>query len=321
MSYTHIIRAVLGTCWAIHEDWLRAIIEVVNRRATAGKLSPEEIQAAIDGQEIHAAIDGRKMRSVAQQDGDVMVLPLYGVISNRAYMVQDVSGPRGASAEIFSRLFNAALNDDNIKAIVIDVNSPGGTVNGVEELSSEIFNARGKKPIIAQVNAYAASAAYWIASAADEIVVTPSGEVGSIGVWSMHQDVSEKVKMDGIKPTLISAGKFKVEGNPFEPLNDDARAAIQSDIDAFYDMFVSAVARNRGVSAQAVREGFGEGRMVRAQQAVKEGMADRIGTMSETLQRLGVGSSPSEKQKRGAAGLTSNIRARDRELELLSLKQ
>lgn len=321
MSYAHIVRAILGTHWAIHEDWMRSIVDVVARRVSGNKLSNDEITAAIENPTTHAALDGRRVRSVAQQEGDVIVLPLYGVISNRAYMVQDVSGPRGASAEQFSRTFNQALNNPDIKAIVIDVNSPGGTVGGIEELSSEIFSARGQKPIIAQVNSFAASAAYWIATAADEIVVNPTGEVGSIGVWSMHEDWSKNMEMEGIKPTLISAGKFKVEGNPFGPLEAEALAAIQSDVDAYYDMFVNAVARNRGVEASAVKKGFGEGRMVRASEAVKEGMADRIGTMNDTLTRLGVKTKPSSNQSNNNASTVHRAAARVREIEILNLKK
>jgi len=158
----------------------------------------------------------------------------------------------------------------------------------VDELATEIFNARGVKPVIAQVNAYAASAAYWIASAAEEMVVTPSGEVGSIGVFALHEDVSQLMEREGIKPTLISAGTFKVEGNPYEPLTDDAKAAIQDDVNAYYDMFVRAVARNRGAALKTVREGFGQGRMVRSDQAVSLGMDTLVDLlMDNTIDREG----------------------------------
>lgn len=331
MSYSHIIRAILGACWAIDETYLRAIVSVVDRRMQGIRLTDDEINEAVAAQDQHApllhsgesnaALDGRRVRSVAQQEGDVMVLPVYGVISNRAYMVKNSSGPSGTSAEILSQLFNKALGDPNIKAIVLDVNSPGGTVGGVEELSAEIFNARGKKPIIAQVNSFAASAAYWVGSAADEIVVTPTGEVGSIGVWALHEDWSKNLENEGVKPTLVSAGKFKVEGNPYEPLSEEARAAIQADVSAYYDMFTAAVARNRGVDVAVVKDGFGEGRMVRASEAVKQGMADRIGTMSDTLARLGVTVGGKQQPQQRASHRTAQRAHRLREIEILKLKQ
>jgi ClpP class serine protease len=117
--------------------------------------------------------------------------------------------------------------------------------------------------------------------------VTASGSVGSIGVLGVHDDLSGAMEKAGIKKTIISAGKFKADGNPFAPLGDDVRGRIQASVDAAYDSFVRDVARNRNVSLATVREGFGQGDMVDAAQAVAEGMADRVGTLEETLQRFG----------------------------------
>jgi capsid assembly protease len=157
----------------------------------------------------------------------------------------------------------------------------------------------------------AASAAYWICSAADEIVVTPSGSVGSIGVIAAHEDISKALDKEGIKVTLMGAGKYKTEANPFEPLSDAAKQELQGRLNEFYGMFTKAVGRNRGVGAYAVQNGFGEGRMVSAQQAVKEGMADRVATLDATLARFlgvrtGKGLSPAAERS-----------LRRRELELL----
>jgi len=170
--------------------------------------------------------------------------------------------------------------------VVLDVDSPGGAVNGVEELADEMLRARGQKPVVAVANTLAASAAYWIATAADEVVVTPSGEVGSIGVFAVHEDFSAALEAAGIRVSLVSAGKYKMEGNPYEPLGDEGRAALQERVDDYYGMFVGAVARGRGVAAKDVREGFGQGRLVGARQAVELGMADRVATLDETLDRV-----------------------------------
>jgi len=124
------------------------------------------------------------------------------------------------------------------------------------------------------------------------LIVTPSGEVGSIGVVAAHMDISKMAESAGLKVTLVSAGKYKTEGNQFEPLSDEARAALQVRVDDYYAMFVKAVARNRGVSPADVRNGFGEGRVVGAKQAVALGMADRVATLDETLARLGVSRMP-----------------------------
>jgi signal peptide peptidase SppA len=136
--------------------------------------------------------------------------------------------------------------------------------------------ARGSKPIVAQVNSLAASAAYYIASAADEIVVTPSGEVGSIGVYCMHQDWSKALEQEGIAVQLISAGKFKTEGNPYEPLSADARDAMQARVDEYYDAFVRDVAAGRKVAMKTVREASAKAAWSARSRRSTAGMADKI---------------------------------------------
>jgi capsid assembly protease len=219
----------------------------------------------------------------------ISILGVLGVIAQRAAQVDDISGPGGTSVERLTQRFRAALADQAVRAIVLDIDSPGGGVYGVEELAEEIRAARGQKPIVAVANSLAASAAYWIASAADEVVVTPSGQVGSIGVYAAHEDISKFLENEGIKETLIFSGKYKVEGNPFEPLTDEARASIQKDVATYYGSFVRAVAKGRGASPAAVEKGFGQGRVVGAKEAVEEKMADRVETLDAAVRRVGSG--------------------------------
>ena len=270
----YILQAFMEFPWAILPAKLAALEDVVIRHVSGEKLSAEEVQAAIHGAQRPA---DRRVNTVA-------VLPLFGTIFPRANMMTDMSG--ATSAERFGQQFASLVDDPAISAIVLDVDSPGGQVSGVQELSQMIFDARGKKPIIAVANHCMASAAYWIGTSADEVVVTPSGEVGSIGVFTVHEDMSAALEKAGLKVTFISAGKYKVEGNPYEPLGDEAKAAIQESVSETYNDFLDAVARNRGVSASDVRVGYGEGRMLSARQAVKAGMADRIATLDETINRL-----------------------------------
>jgi signal peptide peptidase SppA len=276
MKYAHIMAALIGEAWAIEACKLQAILDFMADQAAGVKYSAEEIEARITKS---------REQEVARQDGSVALLSLRGVIANRMGMLDDISG--GTSSEGFGRQFQAAMRDTAVKAIVMDVDSPGGPVFGATEISSMIHAARGTKPIIAHVNARAASKAYWIASAADEIVVTASGEVGSIGVLGVHDDVSGALEKLGVRKTIISAGKFKADGNPYGPLGDESQARIQAKVDAEYEKFIRDVARNRNVSISTVRDGFGQGDMVSAEQAVSEGMADRIGSLEETLQRFG----------------------------------
>lgn len=280
LHHRHLINLIYSSPWAIREEKLFAINEIMTRKIAGFSLSTEEIQAITK-----AAKPGRPARS----QGDIAVLPVMGVISHRASLVSDVSGPTGTSAERLSADFQSLMEAPNVGTIVLDVNSPGGTVGGVPELAQQIYDARGKKRVIAVANAEIASAAYWIASAAQELVVTPSGEVGSIGVFMMHQDFSQAMDAAGVKTTFIKAGKFKAEGNPYEPLTDEAQSALQESVDNYYSMFIKAVARGRGASVSEVRNGFGQGRMVMADEAVRLGMADRVATLEQTLARLGAG--------------------------------
>jgi signal peptide peptidase SppA len=235
-------------------------------------------------------------RMAGGQPGSVAVIPVRGVISHHG------GGwwSDGSSVDGLASAFRSAINDPSVSAVVLDIDSPGGSVGGVPELAAEIYRARGKKPIVALANSLMASAAYWLGSAAGELVCVPSGSVGSVGVYGMHQDVSKMMENAGLKHTLVSYGKYKTEGNPYEPLTDEARAAMQKDIDEYGDMFTHDVARNRKASVADVRSGFGEGRVVNAAQAVKLGMADRIGTLDDVLGSLGA--APAGKRRAQAGG-------------------
>lgn len=267
--YEHILKAVYDTPWAIVPSKLDAIVELIRLRA-----------AGVD-----TGYNAQASRPRASKQGKIAVIPMVGVVSQRMNMFSDFSG--GTSTELLKSQITEAINDPNVKSIVLDIDSPGGSVYGVSELADFIYEARQKKHITAVANSMAASAAYWIGAAASEFVVTPGGDVGSIGVYTAHQDVSKLEESIGVKTTLISAGKKKVSGNPYEPLNDEAKADIQQRVDEYYGEFIKSVARYRGTNATAVQNGFGQGSIVSAKQAVKEGMVDRIATLDDVLAGMG----------------------------------
>ncbi len=283
--------------WAILPESLKTMDEVLTA-------------ASANGAEANLRV-GRPGPRSSLSAGGVAVLPIYGPISHRETLWSQIFG--GTSTQRFSAMLQQAISDPSVGSIVLDVDSPGGAIDGVDELSAEIYRARGKKKMVAIANTIAASAAYWIASAADEIVITRSGMVGSIGVFCTHADISEALDRSGIKVTTISAGKYKTEGNECEPLSDQARASIQGMVNGFYDMFVAGVARNRGASQAAVRDGYGQGRMVAAQDAVKMRMADRVATIDDTLGRLLAGRALTG----SSASASLETRQRERQLELL----
>lgn len=274
-----LLRAIASQPWAMSPDYVSAMLDVIAYRLTHGHRGDAEIEARIGG---------RKEKSIAEQNGSIAVINVRGVISNRASLIEDLSVGAGTSAERLDQQVRAAYDDPDVKAIVLDVDSPGGSAAGTPEVAETIRSLRGgDKPIVAQVQGLAASAAYWIASAADEVVATPSSQVGSIGVITVHEEISRLLEEEGVTETIISAGKYKAEGNPFEPLSDEAREYTQEKVDQLYAMFLIAVAQNRGTDKNAVKNDYGQGRVMLADDARKIGMIDRVGTMRETLERFG----------------------------------
>lgn len=267
MPNMQIISEFLSEPWAILAPHFQALLQA----AATWSGEPPELEAA-------------RPAPASRQSGAIAILPLHGPIFSRGSAFEELFGPV-TSAERFAAQVRQAANDPGISAMVLDVHSPGGSVAGIPEAVAALRDAAGRKPVVAAANHMAASAAYWLASSATEILVSPAGEVGSIGVFAAHQDISAALDKMGIKVSLVSAGKFKTEGNPYEPLGDDARAALQARVDEFYQMFTSDVAKGRGVAVDTVRGTFGEGRMVGAKQAVSLGMADGVGTLEDAIRR------------------------------------
>lgn len=294
-----ILAAASETVWLIDEAKGREIVEVLALRAANGK---GQAWSAEEQTPVYAA------GSVQGRSGSVHVINLHGAIMPRGGMLQRMSG--ATSLEQFGKAFDVAATDQNAQAIVIDVNSPGGAVDLVAETAEKIYSARrADRPIIAVANTLAASAAYWIASAADELVITPSGTTGSIGIFGMHDDVSQALEKVGIKRTIIRAGARKAEGLD-GPLDEAGMRHRQASANYAYDMFVKAVARNRGVDVAVVRADpetekahFGAGRSYHAREAVRLGMADRVATFDETLARLARGKPRSARTERARLAL------------------
>lgn len=288
--YMRVIDFVSSTPWAIRASTLAVMVDVLRFRAGGERLTTESIRERIALSPGGAARENRR-DAQAQAGGmpgsgtAIAVIPLHGVIAPRAAVFEETSSS-GAGLDQFVALLRQAVGNPDVSGIMLDVDSPGGSVAGVPEAAAEILRARETKKVWATANTLAASAAYWLAAAAEQVFVSPSAMVGSIGVFSAHEDLSKALELEGVKVTLISAGKYKTEGNPFEPLTDEARAAIQESVDAYMTMFVDAVAKGRGVKAKDVRGGFGQGRVVTAEQAVALGMADKVMTLEQAIDRM-----------------------------------
>ncbi len=215
----------------------------------------------------------------------VAVIPIHGALMSRGG--SDWLGAWPGMDSLRAAIAAAAANDD-VSAIVLSIDSPGGTVAGTIETAAAVRAAAAVKPVHAIADTLAASAAYWIGSQATRFHSAPSAEIGSIGVVAMHADYSRMLSEAGIDTTFVTSSDapYKVEGNPYQPLGD-AKANWQERVDEAHGQFVRDVAAGRGTTLTAVRENFGKGRMMSAQSALAAGMIDSISTLDALLADLG----------------------------------
>ena len=271
---------IMTSAWAIEPAKLEEITSIYDAHLKREKIDLEALEARI-GKPLGSTEQGYNV-----SDG-VAVIPVHGVISKRANMMQKVSG--GVSTSLIMRDFEAALEDITVDSILFDIESGGGAVDGTPELARAIFNARGIKPIKAYANGCMASAAYWIGAATDEVIASSTATVGSIGVISQHIDVSERDKKEGIKRTEIFAGKYKRIASDTEPLSEEGKADIQGKVDYLYSLFVADIAEFRGVSEQEVIKNMADGRTFIGKQALDAGLVDGVSTLDAVIEEMASG--------------------------------
>lgn len=265
--------------WAITETALQTILDIAARENEA----PEAVAARL-GKEL------QNTHTVLERDG-VAIIPVTGPLFRYANLFTQISG--ASSYEILAQDFTGALDDPNIKGIILDIDSPGGEVNGCAELANMIFGARGRKPIIAYASGDAASGAYWIASAADELVVSETSGLGSVGVVGVYRNA----KNDKNAASTIEIVSSQSPNKRLDPESDTGRAKLQTRIDAMAEVFVNTLARNRGIEPQQVLERFGGGDILIGVHAVNAGLADRIGSLEKLISELSSATNPAENQR------------------------
>ena len=219
-------------------------------------------------------------RSVLIRDGTA-IIPIYGPITARSDLFTFFLG--GTPLSDLAKDFQAALDNDQVKAILFDVDSPGGVALGPMEMAQAIFNARGKKPIWSYVGRNCSSAAYWLASATEKIIANPSALLGSIGVVTTIP-VQEEPDSEGYKNIEVvssNAGRKRPD-----PRTAEGMAEIKRELDDLESQFIGSVARFRSTTIDAVKNDFGQGGVLIGANAVSSGMADEIGSYEETLAKL-----------------------------------
>ena len=284
-SILQLADKIFNRPWLIHPASLNTILSILS--AHIGKEIP------IKGKmlPLTAALSSR--RGIQAVNG-IAIIPVTGILSYKSEGIMDwLFGD--TSYEDIRAQFQEALADPNITSIVFDVDSPGGEVHGLFDLVDEIFNARGIKPINAIVDETAFSAAYAIASAAEKIFIPRTGSCGSVGAIMEHLDQSKYDEKEGAKYTPIYAGARKNDFDPHSPLSPEALKAAQDIVDSTYELFVKTVARNRGISPQAVRET--EAALYYGKNAVDIGLADSVAPWTKAVSEI------SKKKSKGGVNM------------------
>lgn len=261
---------VLASYWAITEEALRSVVEVAARM----NLSPEAVEA-IRGEPLDNT-------NTATERNGIATIPMRGVLTRYGNLFSRVSG--ATSFEIFARDLRAAVIDPSIRAIILAVDSPGGMVAGTQETGALVRWAASKKPVVSHIDGEGASAAYWVASAATEVVTGATSLLGSIGVRAAFKDFTKMEEKAGIETIEIVSSQSPRKN--MAPVTETGRADIQAIVDRLAEEFVADVARNRGVSVEVVLSDFGQGGVFVGADAVTAGLADRVATYEELHEEL-----------------------------------
>lgn len=273
---------VLTSPWAIIDEKLREIQAVYFTHLRGEKID----LSSFDAKAKPAAPEDQKPYDVIN---GVAIIPIDGIIAKKMNLFTKFSG--GVSTQLLARDIKSALADPLVTSILLDIDSPGGTVDGTEEIANLIYEARQEgKPIVAYTDGLMASAAYWIGAATDMIYI--SGEtpmVGSIGVVTAHVDYSKYEEKIGVKTTEIYAGKYKRIASEYNPLSQDGRQYLQGQVDYLYSIFADKVASYRKDILSIPESGpipWAEGEIFTGNQAIVAGLVDGVSTKARLMEQM-----------------------------------
>lgn len=281
-----ILSRIKSQPWACTPEVMETIMDIANRQ----NMSPEAVAKEI----------GRPLRNSydVEMRGSVGVLPMQGPLIRYATMFSQISG--ATSYDMLAQDFARMVDDPAVSAIILNIDSPGGEANGVSEFADQIAAARGTKPIVAYVGGMGASAAYWLAAAADEIVIADTAILGSIGTIMSVTDSKEKDAKAGVKTYTIVSSQ-----SPHKALDastEEGQTRLQVMVDSLSDVFIAKVAQNRGVDPSVVMQNFGQGDVFVGQAAVTAGLADRVGSFEGLVSELQNPSASTAYPQAAAAG-------------------
>jgi signal peptide peptidase SppA len=304
-DFSRVRDAIDNHAWAILPEKLQAIDEVMEKRMAG------------DNEAFLIEIGGKDSTSYMQINPDgIAVISIMGVMGRRMNIIEKASG--GVSSEILLKDMERAIDSPDVLGMILHFDSPGGMVDGTRELAEYVSMAGQIKPIVAYTDGVMASAAYWMGSAAGEIIAYPTAQVGSIGVVTMHVDRSGQDKKAGIQRTFVYNGKYKRIAADNKPLDDEGKSYLQEMVDGIYEIMVKDIAGFRGADPEDI---YGqESRVYLAGQALKQGLVDKVGSFNDAYtnlkRRIGImdknelktqyGSLYQEVKEEGIAGASAN---------------
>ncbi len=263
---------VLTAPWSIVPEKMQEIRSIYQTHMRGDKVDLKAIAVVVPQPKTYEIRDG------------IAIISVEGVLTKGRSFFSYLFG--GSSMREIGDAFETALEDPAVGAIVLAIDSPGGTVDGTQELVRRISGGRGKKPVVAWADGMVASGAYWAAAAADKIYISgDTVQAGSIGVVATHIDVTEQDRQYGEKWTEITAGQYKRIASSHAPLSPEGRAYLQGQVDHLYTVFVESVAQLRGQTVEQVLEGA-DGRIFIGRQAVDVGLVDGVATLSDVINQL-----------------------------------
>lgn len=270
---------ILRTPLAIEVNALEGILAILDARAAGAVLTPEAQQALRESQPYGAARNASPPRG-----SQLAIVGLYGPMMSQAEAMQSLSG--ATSTREFAAAVRAAANDPNVREIILDIDSPGGSVASIDTAADAVRYAASKKPVTAVTEGMMCSAAYWVGSQATRVVASSNAMVGSISVLQAHADRSGYYEQHGEAWTILTTGDKKALGNDAGPLTEDARLELTRVITDYHQQFVADVAAGRGTSPERVQKDWADGRVETGQTAARIGMVDEVGTLAQVITRI-----------------------------------